>query len=157
MNNISWFLLTALQLWSSVCPHGISPCEHKIPSAWCAQYSKQTDDRYGLGRGAKVISVEIRLISVIYIRCTVVSGYCVCVYRRYVVCVCVCGGGPHWRKQTHWWSLVISWDGILRSADSPYLTDWFSTRRIMIPCCSEWSNTAHGTHPVMMPCAKIIN
>lgn len=38
-----------------------------------------------------MISVEIRLISVIYIRCTVVSGYCVCVYRRYVVCVCVEG------------------------------------------------------------------
>lgn len=62
--------------------------EHKFPPALCARYSKQTYDRGG-GGGVKVISVEIRLILVIFVCWTVVVGGC---------CVCVggmWGGGSH--------------------------------------------------------------
>lgn len=71
-------------------PRGITPppppSEHKFPSAWCARYSKQTNDRYSLGRGAEVIRAEIRLISVIFVHWDVVGG---------------CWG--YAGKPMHWW------------------------------------------------------
>lgn len=74
-------------------PMGYPNANTSFPPAWCAQYSKQTDDRYSLGRVAKVISVEIRLILVIFVHWAVVVGGC-CVCRRYVL-VAVCGWRVH--------------------------------------------------------------
>lgn len=43
------------------------------------------------------------IMVLMYINCACVLCMCfVCVHSMYVCCVCVCGGGPQWRKASYY-------------------------------------------------------